>query len=425
MSAVDVPTGRRLAGRVSVPPSKSLTNRALCLALLARAPMRLERPLLSDDTKALLAAVEALGIGAERDAAGLRFLPAELPDRAAIDCGASGTMARFMTAILSVLPGTWRLDGSPRLRERPVGPLIEGMRSLGASIDCLEHEDFLPLAIRGGVLEGGRATLDAGESSQYLSALLMAATGARRQVEVEVTGLTSAPYVDLTLDMMERFGARVERSEPGALRVRPGLSAPDAYTVEGDASAACYFAAAAALTGGTVELTGLPRDSRQGDLGFFDLLEEMGAGVEWPASDRVMVRGGARLEALDVDMSEMPDQVPTMAAIAPFAAGTTRIRNVSHLRLKESDRLHASATELGRLGAVAVDLPDGLEIEGVWASQPPPSDPVVVATHDDHRIAMSFALVGLRRPGVRIAESGVVSKSYPAFWEDLERCLAG
>ncbi len=423
MSAVEVPCGRRVSGEVRVPPSKSVTNRVLNLALLAGGPLTVERPLVAEDTVAFLEALGALGVAAARAGDDLRLTPGPMPAGAAIDCRASGTMMRFLTATLSVLRGRWRLDGSARLRVRPLGALLDSLRSLGARIDCLESEGFPPLAIAGGELGGGVVTVDAGESSQYLSALLMALTRARAPVRIAVARLTSAPYVDLTVEVMRSFGARVERPAGDSLTVHPGLSAPAVYAVEADLSAACYFAAAAALTGGRVELAGVRAESRQGDRRFLEELRRMGATVDWPRPDRAIVAGGKRLDAIDVDMSELPDQVPTLAAIAPFAAGTTRIRNVAHLRIKESDRLAACAAELRRLGAVAAELPDGLSIPGVWERQAPPSQPVLVATHDDHRIAMSFALAGLRRPGVRIADAAVVAKSYPAFWEDLERCL--
>jgi 3-phosphoshikimate 1-carboxyvinyltransferase len=266
--------------------------------------------------------------------------------------------------------------------------------------------------------------LDAGVSSQFLSALLMAATVAAGEVEIVVEQLTSHPYVDLTLDLLARFGAEVEATATG-YRVQPRpLASPGAYRVEGDFSAAAYPAAAAALTGGRVTLTGLPRDSRQGDRGFLDLLAAMGARVDWrPQDDAVEVAGSGRLDAVDRDLSAMPDQVPTLAALAPFARGTTVIRGVPHLRIKESDRLAAMASELGRLGATVEERPDGLVIRGVWADADPPTSAVTVDSHDDHRIAMSLALTALRRPGVSIADPEVVAKSYPGFWNDLRSLL--
>lgn len=425
-----VPAGGVASGRLTPPPSKSLTHRWLVLALLARRPIVLERPLDAEDSRLALGALEALGWTVERR------LPAEValappaagagPATAAIDCGNAGTLLRLLTAVLCAVPGEWTLDGVPRLRERPVGPLVEALSGLGAEIAWRGEPGYPPLAIRGGLLPGGRTRLDAGESSQYLSALLIAAQAAAAPVEIEVAALTSAPYVEITLATLARFGGGAERPAPGRFRVVPAaLAGPERLRVEADWSAACYPAAAAALTGGRVVLDGLDPRSPQGDRGFLDLLAAMGARVRWEG-EVVTVEGAAGLDAVDADLGAMPDQVPTLAAMAPFARGTTRIRGVPHLRIKESDRLAAMASELGRLGAAIVERPDGLEIAGTWAGRVPgeiPSDPVVVDPHGDHRIAMSLALAGLRRPGVSIARPGVVAKSYPGFWGDLDRLL--
>ncbi len=426
---VAVPAGRRVAGRLRVPPSKSLTHRAFNLALLAGRPARLVRPLDAEDTRLFRAALERLGWRVEPHGDALELWPGARPAAAELACGNAGTLFRFLAASLAALPGRWRLDGTPRLRQRPVGPLLAALRGLGARIECEGAEGFAPLRIEGRRLPGGRVVLDAGLSSQFLSALLMAGLTAAAPVEVEVAALTSGPYVDLTLEAAARFGGRLERVGTG-FRVVPGpLAAPaEGFVVEGDFSAACYPAAAAALTGGEVTLEGLRAESRQGDRGFFDRLAAMGATVSWPAGGEVArVRGDGRLRALDTDLSGLPDQVPTLAALAPFARGTTRIRGVPHLRIKESDRLAAMAAGLRRLGAVAEERPDGLEVPGVWAAAvpPPPPRPLRVDPHDDHRIAMSLALVGLVRPGVVVGAPEVVAKSYPAFWSDLESLLAG
>ena len=336
------------------------------------------------------------------------------------------------------MPGRWRLDGVERLRERPVGPLVDALRGLGAEIESDGADGYAPMTITGRHLSGGRTQLDAGASSQYLSALLMAALTATDDVEVAVGALTSAPYVDLTLDLVERFGGRIEVAD-GVYRVRPGLVAPPRLRIEADLSAACYPAAAAALTGGRVVLEGVSAATRQGDRRFFDLLERMGAEVAWRDSagggtgdGEVEVRGTGGLEAVDADLSAIPDQVPTLAALAPFAQGTTRIRNVPHLRIKESDRLAAMARELGRIGAPVEELEDGLVIPGVWADGVPGApaagetgDPVRIDPHGDHRIAMSLAVAGLVRPGVAVAHPEVVGKSYPGFWNDLASLLRG
>lgn len=414
-----VVSGRPLAGHVRVPGSKSMTQRYFNLALVGARPLVVRHPLRSEDPELFLGALAAAGFGVERRAEEVALTPGARPREAAIFCGNGGTMFRFLTAALATVPGTWRLDGAPRLRERPVGPLVAALRQLGAEIDCPRAEGFAPLTIRGGTLAGGRATLDAGASSQYLSALLMAGLAARAPVAVKVAALASEPYVDLTLDAVAELGGRVAR-EGGGYRVEPGVGgAVTAVTVEGDFSAAAYPAAAAALADGEVEIAGLRAASRQGDRGFIDLLARMGAQVAWRGDALAVGRG--ELVAVDADLSSMPDQVPTLAAVAPFARGTTRIRNVAHLRIKESDRLRAMARELGRLGVPVEELADGLVIPGVWADAAPPSAPVEVDTWNDHRVAMSLALVGLRRPGVVIRNPGVVVKSYPDFWRDLER----
>jgi 3-phosphoshikimate 1-carboxyvinyltransferase len=422
-----IPSGRLAHGRVRVPPSKSITHRFLNLALLARREVVIERPLLAEDTRLFLTALARCGWKVEerppqhevRLEPPLAGLPRDGPVE--VFCGNAGTMLRFLTAALATLPGRWRLDGAARLRERPVGPLVGALRGLGADIRYLGHHGCVPLEVAGATLAGGAARLSAAESSQFVSALLMAGLAAPRPVVVEVSSLTSAPYVDVTLAAARLCGGHVEapRTEGGALvyRVLPGLHPPPRLRVEGDASAACYPAAAAALTGGCVVLQGLAAGSPQGDRRFLELLAGMGAKVTWDG-DEVEVRGGG-LRAVEVDLSAMPDQVPTLAALAPFAHGVTRIRNVAHLRLKESDRLSAMASELRRLGAQVDEGADRLDIAGSWHETPPPEGPVTVDAHGDHRIAMSLALVGLRRPGVVVATPQVVAKSYPDFWKDF------
>jgi 3-phosphoshikimate 1-carboxyvinyltransferase len=406
---------------LTVPASKSVTQRYFNLALLGRLPLEVRRPLLSEDTRDFLGGLEVCGFQVERGADAVRIVPGELPSGGEIFCGAGGTMFRFLTAALTAVPGRWRLDGVPRLRERTVAPLLAALRQLGAEITCPEREGFAPLEIRGGTLIGGRATLDAGASSQFLSALLMAAQSAPEPTTVEVAALTSEPYVDLTLDAIAELGGAVERREGGFL-VRPSRLTHRDVVVEADFSAAAYPASAAALTGGRVSLRPLRSGSRQGDRRFVDLLERMGARVRW-GDGELEVSGGELTAPGEADLSQMPDQVPTLAALAPFARGTTRIVNVPHLRIKESDRLAAMARELTRVGAEVEELEDGLVIPGVWAEREPPSEPVSVATWGDHRIAMSMALVALRRPGVEILDPGVVAKSYPDFWSDLETLI--
>lgn len=419
-----VPYGRAVSGSVHVPGSKSFTNRYLNLALLTRAPLTLENPLVAEDAEVFLTALAALGFSIERGEGRLTLSPGKEPSTAPLECGFSGTMLRFLLAALATRPGVWEIDGQPRLRERPVGPLVAVLRELGVEIEWLGEPGFAPLRVWGRRWRGGRVTLDASASSQYLSALLMAALAAGNEVEISAPALTSEPYVAITLDAITQFGGRVECPAPRCFRVHPGFVPPAAVTVEGDLSAACYWAAAAALTGGRVELPGLSRSSPQGDRRFFDLLQEMGAEVRW-SEHGAEVRGTGRLVALEANLAGLPDQVPTLAALAPFAHGTTRITGVPHLRLKESDRLAAMARELTRVGARVEERADGLTLEGSWAVHEPPREPVEVATHNDHRIAMSLAVLGLRRPGVSIAQPSVVAKSYPGFWRDFQSLLRG
>lgn len=447
-----IPAGRVARGRVRVPGSKSVAQRYLALALLARRELVLRGAPDADDVRSFLAAlrsagwdVEPIEAGSEVDSASaLRLVPPVGEPSASrivpVDCGAGGTMYRFLTAVLCAVPGRWRIDGTERLRERPVGPLAAALRPLGADIRFSKREGYAPVEVHGGRLRAGYTVLDAGASSQYLSALLLAATAAPGPVEVEVAALTSEPYVDLTLDAIRLFGGSVERETADhdvpdmhgrvAFRVEPGLRPPEEVSVEADLSAVAYPAAAAALTGGEVRLDDVDHRSRQGDLAFLELLGRMGAELDWRyegGRTAVVVSGTGTLRAVDEDLSATPDQVPTLAALAPFAQGTTVIRNVPHLRLKESDRLRAMATELRRVGAQVEELEDGLVIEGVWSSADAeiPTEPAICETWDDHRIAMSMALVGLRRPGISLREPSVVEKSYPAFFRDLERLLEG
>ncbi|MEM1179344.1 MAG: 3-phosphoshikimate 1-carboxyvinyltransferase [Acidobacteriota bacterium] len=415
-----IPAGRTARGRLTPPGSKSLTQRYFALALLTRQGLEIHRPLLSDDIRFFLDALKAANFRVEESRDLLRVTPVgELDDTPRdVFCGAGGTMMRFLTAALTAIPGQWRLDGIERLRERPVGPLVEALRGAGATVRSEVTEGFPPLHLAGRSLRGGHTRLDAGASSQFLSAMLMAGMVTPEPLTVEVEALTSEPYVDLTVDAIRELGGDVERDgDLWTVHPRSGV-APESVRVEADFSAAAYPAAAAALTGGKVRLDGLRSTSRQGDRAFISRLEEMGARVQW--SDDALDIQGAGLRAIDADLEATPDQVPTLAALAPFAEGTTRIRNVPHLRLKESDRLAAMTQELRRAGAEVEELEDGLIIPGVWADEAPPETPVRCLSHGDHRIAMSMALVGLRRPRLEIDQPSVVSKSYPDFWRDFE-----
>lgn len=417
------------SGPVTLPGSKSITQRYFNLALLGGLDLSIRRPLLSEDTRLFLGALETCGYGVEiGDDWNVRLRAGQPSEGGEIFCGNGGTMFRFLTAALTTIPGRWVLDGVPRLRERPVDALIDCLRQLGANIVCTDKEGYAPLVITGGTLKGGEAVLDASASSQFLSAVLMATLAAERPTTLRVSALTSAPYVDLTMDAIRDFGGRV-RQHGDIFHVNPSELAAGEVEVEADYSAVAYPAAAAALAGGTLRIAALHPESRQGDRGFIDLLGAMGADLRW-VDGELEVSVAAPLRGITADLSHMPDQVPTLAALAPFASGVTRITNVPHLRIKESDRLAAMARELGRVGAKVQELADGLVIPGIWhgAGAPDgpkvPTNPVDIETYGDHRIAMSMALVGLRRPGLRISHPGVVAKSYPAFWKDLESWIA-
>jgi 3-phosphoshikimate 1-carboxyvinyltransferase len=369
----------------------------------------------------MAAALAALGVAvrAEEAAARLTILGAggrwAVP-RAELFVGNAGTAMRFLVAALCLGHGTYRIDGSARMRARPIRELVEALRPLGADLDCAPDTDAPPVVVRASGLAGGRTTLDAARSSQFLSALLQVAAYAERDVEITLAGdVIAQPYVDLTVAVMAQWGVTVERHGYRAFRVRAGQRyRAQRYAVEPDASSAHYFWAAAALTGGCVRVPGLGRDSLQGDVAFAALLERMGARVRW-RDDGVEVEGTGALHGVEADLNAYSDTAPTLAALAPFADGPVHIHHVAHLRWQESDRLRAVATELARLGARVEERPDGLSI---WPSSLRAG---TVETYDDHRIAMAFAVLGLRQPGVVIKDPRCVAKTFPGFFDALEQ----
>jgi 3-phosphoshikimate 1-carboxyvinyltransferase len=376
---------------------------------------------LNDDTHRMAAALKALGFSLEIDEAnrsiaiegGGGHIPARHAD---LNIGGAGTAMRFLAGFLTLGRGRFRLDGNDRMRERPIGPLLDALRGLGVNATSERDNGCPPVMIdtTGATFEGGETTLDASLSSQFVSALLMPAPLWPRGLKLNVVGDAARPFIDMTLGLMDRWGAASDVN--GNVIVVPGgqrYRAMD-FMVEPDASSASYFAAAAALIGGSVKLARLTGDSVQGDIGLLRVLERMGAHIQW-TRDSIEVTGTRRLAGVDVDMNAMPDMVPTLAAIAPFASSPTRIRNVAFIRHHESDRLRALATELRRLGATVKEFDDGLGIE------PSVLKPAAVETYDDHRIAMAFSVVGLKLAGVRIKNPGCVSKTYPGFFDDLAR----
>jgi 3-phosphoshikimate 1-carboxyvinyltransferase len=410
-------------GTVRVPGSKSITNRALLVAALADGDSELAGALHSDDTRYMAAALNALGVSVESDWAGERFLvrggggtfPAS---RADLFVGNAGTAMRFLTAALPLGHGVYRIDGVPRMRQRPIGPLLQALRDLGADVESELGTGCPPVVAHAAGLPGGRTRMAGDQSSQYFTALLLVGAYARYGIEVEVAGeLVSKPYLPMTAAVMAAFGvaAELDQAEWRWLRVPAGQHYRGRhYLVEPDASNASYFFAAAATTGGRVRVDGLGGGSTQGDLRFVDLLARMGATVTL-TEDAVEVRGpaGGQLRAIDADLGPISDTAQTLAAIAPFADGPTTIRGIAHARLKETDRVAALATELRRLGQGVAEFADGLTIT------PAPVTPVDIATYDDHRMAMSFAITALRAPGVRLRDPGCVAKTFPTFFDRL------
>lgn len=415
---------RALGGTVRPPGSKSLTNRSLVIAALAEGRSEIVGALLSDDTEHMARGLTGLGIEVSRPADSMTFEVTGCDGRipageARLEVGNSGTSMRFLAAVAALGRGRYRLDGSPRMRERPIGDLLEALGKLGARVVYEGRPGYPPMMIEARGLSRGMVQVSGGVSSQFLSALLMAAPYARGPVDVRVEGeLVSRPYVAMTVGIMRTFGGRVD--QPGPLQFvvdHQSRYRGRRYVVEPDASSASYFLAAAAITGGRVRVEGIGADSVQGDAQFAEVLGRMGAAVR-TGPDWTEVAGGD-LTGIDADLNAMPDMALTLAAVAPFARGPTTIRNVANLRVKESDRLAALAAELRRIGQEVEEHDDGLTIT------PRPVRPARIETYDDHRMAMSFAVVGLRAPGIVIRDPGCVSKTFPDFFAVLEGLCGG
>ncbi len=414
------PLARPLSARVSPPGSKSYTNRALVLAALARGTSTRRGALFSDDTLHMARALSTLGIGVTSDEAGERFVVVGgggsiAAHDASVYVGNSGTTARFLPPLMALGPGTYELDGNDAMRTRPIQPLLDAMRCLGVDAVSVKGNGCPPIRIQGGGFRGGSARMPGGVSSQYFSALLMVGPYAERGLTLQVDGeLVSKPYIEVTAQAMRAFGASMVNHDFRRFEVPRGAYVATTYDIEPDASAASYFFAAAAVSGGTVVVPGLGSRSLQGDLGFVDLLGRMGCAVRQTETE-TEVRGPAQLAGIEADLSNLSDTAQTLAAIAPFASGPTRITGIGFIRRKETNRINAVVTELRRLGIRAEEETDGLVVyPGVPAAG-------AIETYDDHRMAMSFAVAGLRAPGIAIKNPGCVSKTFPAFFTVLER----
>ena len=417
------PTGP-LRASIRPPGSKSITNRALVCAALARGESLLTGALESDDTQVMIAGLRQLGLAIrhDRNARTIRVTGCEgrLPAASAdLVLGNSGTTARFLTAMVVLGHGVYRLDGTPRMRERPIEDLLDALRQLGADAVSEAGTGCPPVVVRAAGLPGGRADVAGNISSQFLSAVLQTAPHAASDVVLCVRGeLVSKPYVAMTLAVMRAFGVKTlfEEADTQTGRLRYIVPAPQSYhgrsyAIEPDASAASYFFAAAAIAGGDVTVEGLSRNSLQGDVAFCDCLRQMGCEVI-DGGGHITVKGRP-LHGIDVDMNAISDTVQTLSAVALFARGPTTIRNVGHIRHKETDRIAALATELRKLGAEIEEQTNGLRIT------PKPLHGAAIDTYDDHRMAMSMALAGLVVPGVVIRDPDCTSKTYPEFFHDL------
>ena len=405
-------------GVVTIPGSKSYTHRALILSSLADGESVLINGLRCEDTEHTVQALIKFGVEVFWESDRVRVLGRGgkfkgTDDR--IDVGNSGASMRFLTALAALKKGVTLLDGSERMRKRPIGELLNGLGELGVKAYSQKGDDCPPVVVESHGLKGGRARIKGVESSQFLSGLLMVAPYALRDVNIEVTGpLASKPYVDITRDVMSAFGVEIQSQGYRSFFIKAGQRyLPQKYQIEGDASNASYFFSAAAVCKGRVKVKNLNPATIQGDIGFLEILERMGCRVT-RGSDWVEVLGG-EFYGIEIDMNEMPDLVPTLAVTAAFAQGNTVIQNIRHLRFKESDRLHALAVELSKMGIRVREGEDWLEIEG---GKPHGAE---IETYDDHRMAMSFAIAGLVIPGVKIKGERCVDKSFPGFWEVLQK----
>ena len=416
---------KKVDGEINLPGSKSLSNRALLLAALAKGTTTLTNLLDSDDIRHMLNALKKLGVNYQLSAdkkqcvvegLGRAFNTTELGN-VELFLGNAGTAMRPLCAALCLGQGEYTLTGEPRMFERPIGSLVDSLKQAGADVTYLKNENYPPLKIKGTGLKGGTITIDGSVSSQFLTAFLMSAPMASEDTTINIVGeLVSKPYIKITLQIMQDFGVEVDNvnGEYQSFIIKGGQTyqAPGNYLVEGDASSASYFLAAAAIGGGSIKVTGIGKHSVQGDIQFADALEAMGANIEW--GDDYIKASKGKLKAIDMDMNHIPDAAMTIAVAALFAQGTTKITNVYNWRVKETDRLYAMATELRKVGAVVVEGHDFIEV-----TPPAQIQHAEIDTYDDHRMAMCFSLVALSGTAVTINDPKCTSKTFPDYFEKL------
>ena len=413
---IQISTKPVVKSSVTVPGSKSYTHRYFISAALSDGLCRIRRPLDSADTRLTLNALKQMGagcsaMGEQVEITGVngRFLPCN----ADIYMENSGTSMRLLTGVAALGSGWYRFTGTPRMHQRPLGDLVAALKKAGVAAETQNPGGCPPVRVLGDEIPGGKITVNCSKSSQFLSSLLLMATGCKNGLDIELEGPpVSRPYIDMTVEVLEKFGVHVERNGYSRFRIKGGQTFQSGdFTVEPDCSQAGYFWGAAAITKTSIRVNQTQMNSVQGDVKFANVLGQMGCRVdEEPQGIRVT---GKELSAVDMDMGDMPDMVPTLAVVAAFAKGETIIRNVAHLKIKESDRLSAVATELGKMGIKTRLLPDGLTVLGATPTG------AEIHTYDDHRIAMSFAMAGLKTSGVFISDPGCVAKSFPGFWDTL------
>jgi 3-phosphoshikimate 1-carboxyvinyltransferase len=414
-----------LHATVTAPPSKSYSVRALLLAAMSAGTTAIGNCLDADDTRYALEALRTLGFDVAGSFQGELFIgprKSMSANEVPIFVGNAGTAMRFFTGWLAFTPGRFLLKGEERMHERPIGDLVEVLLQIGAEVEYVEKEGYPPVRIRGKKMRGGfDVTISAETSSQFVSALMLGGATLPDGITLRIASMASGPYIDITADILTTFGARVTRNSdviPDVIHIRAGRLERPEYRVEGDYSSASYWFAAAAATGGTMRVRGLAIPTAQGDAGFLDILRAMGCTIEVGAEE-IAVTGPQKLLGGRFDCNATPDIVPTLAAIAPLASSPVEIVNVANLRVKESDRLATVTSELRRLGATVDERPDSLLIQPGWSDAP-----AVIETHNDHRIAMAFAIAGLARGNVTIGKDQVVTKSYPRFWRTLDEAVS-
>ncbi|MBD2299932.1 3-phosphoshikimate 1-carboxyvinyltransferase [Nostoc sp. FACHB-190] len=417
MDTIAIPAlDRPVDATVEIPGSKSITNRALLVAALAQGDSILENALFSEDSEYFAKCVENLGIPItlNPDLAQMQVSGkgGEIPaTQADLFVGLAGTAARFISALVVLGKGEYRLDGVPRMRERPMGDMLTVFQTGGTTVNFEGNAGYMPYTIYSQQFAGGHIRIKANQTSQQLSALLMIAPYAQQDTIIEVEGtLVSQSYVKMTCRLMADFGVGVNQVGDNQFHIKAGQRYQARhYTIEPDASNASYFFAAAAVTGGRVRVKYLTKQSYQGDILWLNVLEQMGCQVR-EADDYIEVTGPEQLQGIDIDMNDISDLVQTLGAIAPFANSPVTIRNVEHIRYKETERIRAVVTELRRLGVKVEEFPDGLKVE------PSPITPAAIETYHDHRMAMAFAVTGLKVPGIVIQDPGCTAKTFPDYF---------